>query len=132
MFRKRRLDQQHASRLFQEHPPPLATVLAGIDRDDLPMQRAVGVFLTDQLPGRLNRPSQLSKPGQPTPKCAVCQRCPSPRQRMLLSIVINERSPVPADCLAIGLSTAQEVLRLTEQRLADKLFVTQSERGGSR
>ena len=132
MFRKRRLDQQHASRLFQDDPPSLATVLAGIDRDDLPMQPALGIFLADQLPGGLHRPRQPSQPGQPTPKCAVCQRCPSPRQRMLLSIVVHERSLVPTDCLAIGLSTAQEVLRLIEQRLADKLFVTQSERVGSR
>lgn len=131
MLHKRRLDQQHATRLFQEHSPRLATVLAGIDRDDLPMQPAVGIFLADQLAGRLDRPSQLSKPGQPTPKCAVCQRSPSPRQRMLLSIVINEGSLVRADCLAIGLAAAQELLRSVEQRLADKLFVTQSERVGS-
>ncbi len=132
MLRKRRFDQQHASRLFQEHAPRLAAVLARIDRDDLPMQPAVGIFLADQLPGGLDRPSQLSQPGQPTPKCAMCQCGPLPRQRMLLSIVINEGSLVPADCLAIGLPTAQEILRPIEQRLADKLLVTQGERVGSR
>ena len=87
---ERRLDQQHPGRLFESDSPLFGTILSGIDGDHLVVQRAVGIFLADQLASLLRRPRQLAQPSEPSPERAMRQRGPPSCQRMLLPIVINE------------------------------------------
>jgi hypothetical protein len=132
MLVERRLDQQHPGRFFQAHATLFGTILSGIDGDHLTVQRTVGIFLTDQLAGPLHRPRQPAQPREPSPERAVRQRGPLGCQRMLLPIVINQGPLLLADRLSIRLGAAQEVLRPLEQRGADELFPSQSERADSR
>ena len=132
MLVERRLDQQHPGRLFEAHASRFGTILSRVDGNHLAVQRAVWVFLADQLAGLLHRPRQLAQPSEPSPERAVRQRGPLGCQRMLLPIVINERPLLLSDRLAIRLGAAQEVLRPIQQRGTDKLFASQSERVDSR
>jgi len=126
------LDQQHAGGLFEAYSTLLGTILSGIDRDHLLVQRAVRILLADQLAGALQGPRQTAQPSQPPPECAVRQRGASGCQRMLLPIIIDERPLLVSDGLAIRLLAAQKVLRPLEHRGTDKLFASQGERAGSR
>lgn len=95
------LDQQHAGRLFEAHSTLLGTILSGIDRDHLLVQRAVGILLAEQLTGSLHGPRQTAQPREPPPECAVRQRGASVCQRMLLPIIIDERPLLLPDPLTI-------------------------------
>jgi hypothetical protein len=132
MLVERRLDQQHPGRLFEAHSTFVRTILSRVDGDHLVVQRAVGIFLADQLAGLLHRPLQLAQPSEPSPERAVRQRSSPGCQRMLLPIVINERPLLLLDRLAIRLLAAYKVLRPLDQRGTDKLFASQSERADSR
>ena len=129
-----RLDQEHATGSLQElmsRTPFVATILSGIDRNHLPVQRTMGIFLADQLAGLLARSSQAPQPRKPTPDAARGQRGASCRQGMVLSVVIYE-GPLPGpNRFPVGLVGSKEVLGLVEHGLADELFVAQSEREGS-
>lgn len=95
------------------------------------MQRAMRVFLADQLAGLLASSCPTGQPREPTPHATVGQRGASFRQRMGLPVVINQGPPLGANRLPVGLFGPQKVLRFVQQGLADELFVAQSERVGS-
>jgi len=101
MLLERRLDQQHAGRLFEAYSTLLAAVLSGIDGDHLLVQRAVGILLADQLAGTLHGPRQTTQPREPPPERAVRQRGASGCQRMLLPIIIDERPLLLPNSLTI-------------------------------
>ena len=132
MFVERCLDQQHPGRLFEAHSTLVRTMLSGIDGDHLVVQRAVGIFLTDQPAGLLHRLRQTAQPREPPPERAVRQRGAPGCQRMLLPIIIDEGPVLLSDGLAIRLLAAQKVLGPLEQHGTDKLFASQSERADSR
>jgi hypothetical protein len=129
-----RLDQQHATGSLQElmsRASVLPSILSGVDRNHLPVQRTMRIFLADQLASPLARSSQPPQPREPTPHTAVGQRGASFRQGMVLPVVIHKGPVLVTDGLPVGLVGPQKVLCFPEHRLADELFVTQSEREDS-
>ena len=130
-----RLDQKHATGTLQElmpRTPFVATILSGVDRNHLPVQRTMRIFLADQLASLLARSSQAPQPREPTPHTAVGHRGASFYQRVVLPVVIHE-GPVPgSNRFPVGLVGPQKVLRFVEHGLADELFVAQGERADSR
>ena len=129
-----RLDQEHATGSLQElmsRASVLPSILSGVDRNHLPVQRTMRIFLADHLASLLACSSQATQPREPTPHTAVGHRGASFRQGMGLPVVIHE-GPVPgSNRFSVGLVGSKEVLGLVEQGLADELFVAQSERGDS-
>jgi hypothetical protein len=121
-----RLDQKHATGSLQElmpRTPFVATILSGVDRNHLPVQRTMGIFLVDQLASLLARSRQATQPREPTPHTAVGHRGASFCQRVVLPVVIHE-GPVPgSNRFPVGLVASKEVLGPVEQGLADELFV---------
>jgi len=127
-----RLDQEHATGSLQElmsRTPFLATILSGVDRNHLPVQRTMGIFLADQLAGLLARSRQAPQPREPTPDAAGGERRASFRQRVVPPVVVHEGPPPEANRFPVGLVASKKVLRLVEHRLADELFVAEGERG---
>jgi hypothetical protein len=128
------LDQQQATGSLQEsmsRASCFATILFGVDRNHLSVQRAMRIFLADQLAGLLARPCQPAQPREPMPHATMGQRGPPFCQGMVLAIVIHQGPLLGANRFPVGLLRSQKVLRFLEHRLADELLVTQSERGGS-
>jgi hypothetical protein len=130
-----RLDQKHAAGSLQElmsRASVLPSILSGVDRNHLPVQRTMGIFLADQLASLLACSSQATQPREPTPHTAVGHRRASFRQGMGLPVVIHE-GPMPgSNRFPVGLVASKKVLRFVKHRLADELFVAQGEREGSR
>ena len=125
------LDQQHATGSLQElmsRAPFFATILSGVDRNHLPVQRALRIFLADQLAGLLASACQAAQPRVPAPHATVGQRGASFSQRMVLAVVIHQRPLLGSNRLPVGLFGPQKVLRFVQHGLADELFVAQSER----
>ena len=121
-----RLDQEHATGSLQElmsRASVLPSILSGVDRNHLPVQRTMGILLADQLAGLLARSGQTSQPREPAPHTAVGHRGASFCQRVVLPVVIHE-GPVPgSNRFPVGLVGPKKVLGLVEQGLADELFV---------
>ena len=129
-----RLDQEHATGSLQElmsRASVLPSILSGVDRNHLPVQRTMRIFLADHLASLLARSSQATQPREPTPHTAVGHRGASFRQGMGLPVVIHQGPVLVTDGFPVGLVGPQKVLRLLEHGLADELFVPQSERGDS-
>lgn len=110
----------------------LATILSGVDRNHLPVQRTVRIFLADHLASLLACSSQPAQPREPTPHTAGGHRGASLRQGVVLAIVIHQGPVLVTDGLPVGLAGPQKVLRFLEHRLADELLVAQGEREDSR
>jgi len=130
-----RLDQKHAAGSLQElmpRTPFVATILSGVDRNHLPVQRTMGIFLADQLASLLACSSQATQPREPTPHTAVGHRRASFRQGMGLPVVIHEEPMPGSNRFPVGLVASKKVLRFVKHRLADELFVAQGEREDSR
>lgn len=130
-----RLDQEHATGSLQElmsRTPFVATILSGVDRNHLPVQRTMRIVLADHLASLLACSSQATQPREPTPYTAVGHRGASFRQGMGLPVVIHQGPVLVTDRLSVGLVGPQKVLRFLEHRLADELFVAQGEREDSR
>ena len=128
------LDQEHATGSLQElmsRAPFFATILSGVDRNHLPVQRTMRIFLADQLACLLACSSQAAQPREPTPHATGGHRGASFRQGMVLAVVIHQGPLLGANCFPVGLFGPQKVLRFVEHGLADELFVAQSERGDS-
>ena len=100
------------------------TVLSGIDRNYLPVQRAVQIFLADQLARLLACSSQAAQPREPTPHATVGHCGGSFSQGMLLTVVIHQGSLMMLNRFPIRFARPQELLRFVEQGLADELFET--------
>jgi len=129
-----RLDQQHATGSLQElmsRASVLPSILSGVDRNHLPVQRTMRIFLADHLASLLACSSQATQPREPTPHTAVGHRGASFRQGMGLPVVIHEGLVPGSNRFPVGLVASKEVLGLVEHGLADELFVAQSEREGS-
>ena len=129
-----RLDQEHATSSLQElmsRTPFLVAILSGVDRNHLPVQRTMRIFLANQFASLLARSSQPPQPRKPTPDAAGGERGASFRQGMVLAVVIHE-GPLPgSNRFPVGLVASKKVLRFVEHGRADELFVTQGERGDS-
>lgn len=129
-----RLDQKHATGSLQElmsRASVLPSVLSGVDRNHLPVQRTMRIFLADQLASLLARSSQPAQPRDPTPHATVRQRGASLRQGMVLPVVIHQRPLPGSNRFPVGLVGPHKVLRFFEYGLADELFVAQGERADS-
>jgi len=129
-----RLDQKHATGSLQElmsRASVFPSILSGVDRNHLPVQRTMRIFLADHLASLLACSSQAAQPREPTPDAAVGHRGASFRQAMGLPIVIHMGPVLVTDGLPVGLVGPQKVLRFLEHRLADELFVAQGERADS-
>lgn len=96
------------------------------------MQRAGRIFLADELARLLACLSQTTQPREPTPHATVSHRCAALSQRMVLAVVIDQGAMLVADGFPVRLVGPQKIFRFVEQGMADKLFVTQGERGDSR
>jgi hypothetical protein len=108
------------------------TILSGIDRNYLPVQPAVRIFLADELARLLAGSSQAAQPREPTPHATRGHRSASFRQGMVLPVVIHQGPLLESNCFPVGLFGPQKLLRFVEQGRADELFVAQSERADSR
>ena len=121
-----RLDQEHATGSLQElmsRASVLPSILSGVDRNHLPVQRTMRIFLADHLASLLACSSQTTQPREPTPHATVGHRGTSVRQRVGLPVVIHQGPVLVTDGLPVGLVGPQKVLRLLEHGLADELFV---------
>jgi hypothetical protein len=129
-----RLDQKHATGSLQKlmpRTPFVATMLSGIDRNHLSVQRTKRIFLADQLASLPARSRQAAQPRKPSPHATVGHRGASFRQGMVLPVVIHQEPVLVSHGFPIGLVGSQKVLRFVEHGLADELFVAQGERGDS-
>jgi hypothetical protein len=111
--------------------PVLAAILSGVDEDHLPVQRAMRVFLADQLASLLASSGQFAQPRKPAPHTTVGQRSTSFRQGMVLAVVIYQGSVLSSNRFPVGLFGPQKVLASIQYRLARELLAGQSERVGS-
>ncbi len=121
-----RLDQEHATGSLQElmsRASVLPSILSGVDRNHLPVQRAMRIFLADQLAGLLARSCQPAQPREPAPHATVGQRGASFSQRMVLAVVIHQGPLLGSNRLPVGLFGPQKVLSFLQHGLADELFV---------
>lgn len=129
-----RLDQEHATGSLQElmsRASVLPSILSRVDRNHLPVQRTMRIFLADHLASLLACSSQPPQPREPTPDAAGGERRASFGQGMVLPVVIHE-GPVPgSNRFPVGLVASKEVLGLVEHGLADELLVAQGERADS-